>query len=97
MHDKTINSSTNSLVVKRTEKQSKSNVITIRLTEEEIKKLKQLKKEMKFKTMSDLFLFFMDITNKLFEWQKTNYKFFINDQKNGNSLQEVKFEFVPGN
>ena len=87
----------NNFFISRQRKDNKSNVITIRLTEKEAEKLNQLKEEMEFKSLSDLFLFLMDVTDKLFGWQRSNYKFYIGDPEKKDSLQEVQFEFIPGN
>jgi hypothetical protein len=82
------------LSISRRKKVTKKEILNIRVTTEQLVKLKTLQKDLQFKSMSDMIIFNSEILNSLKQWQDEGKKFYYGDpiQK---EYKEVIFELTP--
>jgi hypothetical protein len=66
----------------------------MRFTEQELVNLAQLKENLEFKSVRDLMLFCLDVTENLYHWNCSDRRFFVGNPKQ-EDYQEVEFEFKP--
>jgi len=82
----------NSLRITRLIKENKSKTVSLRLTSNQFSEIDHLKKELNFKTTTDLLYFSINLLKKLYEWHLLDYHFYIGTPEKKN-LKEVEIEF----
>lgn len=82
------------IIIKRPTKEQKDHVISLRVTDQEKESTTQMAKELRFKSVRNLFLYCKYVLEELYVWHKQGYSFFIK-KKDEEEYREVGFEFQP--
>lgn len=81
------------LKIKRSVKDPKSKIVSLRLTAQEKESMNRMKQELKFNSVRDLFLFCLHAIKKIYGWHLEGYTFFIKKDGEEGNYQALGFEF----